>query len=101
MTADVVVEDREGRPLVLAWVGLKPFPENEVNGLLAELRASDPPVPFGVIVDPDQIEIFGSNRDNGSSPLLRFSAVDVFRPIFQTSRGARRRTASRRSSGIT
>ena len=64
--ADVLAFDRDGRPVVFVDVkGMTPVPESALQ-LLETLRSNIPPIPFGILADPERLQFFqmgGSTLD--------------------------------------
>ena len=77
MAADIVIEDREGQPVLHVEVKGVPAKTSDLSQLLAEMNASVPAVPFGMLVDPDSIRIVEADCTNTSSFVASFPAAEV------------------------
>jgi len=96
---DISVEDREGRPVLVAKVSHTETSAEEQHGLLDVLDSSCPSVPFALLADPATLRIY--RRDRGpfeevatldaaevighySPGYTRAKADNGFKPIFRT-----------------
>lgn len=63
--ADMLAFDEDGSPVVFVEVkGMTPVPESVLQ-LLETLRSNIPPIPFGILADPDRLQFF---REGGMTP---------------------------------
>jgi hypothetical protein len=76
MIADIMAEDREGRPVFLVEVKAKPTGDAAVRQLLTYLTAAPETVAFGMLVDPQTIRVY---RRGESSPTSEFSTIEVLK----------------------
>lgn len=72
--AHMMVYDESGRPVLLIQVKqVTPVRESIVQ-LTDAIRDHYPPIPFGMLVDPEQIRIYG---DRGIEPVAALRTTDV------------------------
>jgi hypothetical protein len=76
MIADIVAEDREGRPILLVELEARSAGEDAVRRLLDDLAASPESVAFGMLVDPEWIRTY---RRGETSPVSEFDAIETLR----------------------
>ena len=79
MRADLVAQDREGNPVLIAEIKAYPADEPAVRQLLSDLEAADPATPFGMLVDPQTISLYERSGDHSSAPVLQLMTADVLR----------------------
>jgi hypothetical protein len=76
MIADIVAEDREGRPVLLVEVKSKPITDEVSGWFLGDLAESPETIAFGMLVDPGTIRLY---RRGESSPIRQFDAIQILR----------------------
>jgi hypothetical protein len=97
--ADLVAQDREGRPVLLVPVKSAPAVGDAVVArMMDSLRASL--VPFGMIVDPERIQLFRSDADQPESPVLTLDTRAILSHYDEDYRGGDPESGSRRVFGI-
>ena len=77
--ADMVVEGRDGRPVLLVEVKVRRLDARSTSSLIHELGSSGPLVPFAMIVDPDRIQVFQRQEEHLVGPVLTMKASPVLR----------------------
>ena len=76
MIADIIAEDREGRPILLVEVKSAPADEDAVRQLFTYLSAAPDTVAFGMLVDPEMIRVY---RRGEISPVSEFDTIETLR----------------------
>lgn len=77
--ADIVACDVSDFPVLLVEVkGVSPVPES-ISQLISYLETVEPKVPFGMLVDPDKLQVFRREGDTPSKPVLVLSTQEVLR----------------------
>ena len=76
MIADIVAEDREGRPVLFVEVKSKPISEESEGWFLDDLAETPGTIAFGMLVDPGTIRLY---RRGEASPIRTFDAIEVLR----------------------
>jgi hypothetical protein len=69
--------DRDENPVMLVLVTTEPATTDDVLDLVGHLRATNPPVPFGMIVDPEVIAVIKAHGDDHRPHLAELSTRDV------------------------
>lgn len=85
MRADLTVEDREGRPIMLVDVKTREITRDDVANLTDRLKAGSPVFPFGMIVDPERIVLVtadGANPDPLRDPIPAMDVLRHYSPNF-------------------
>jgi hypothetical protein len=77
MNVDLIVEDREDKPILIVEVKSVESGADGLFQLIAYLQSADPPIPFGMLVDPERIRLVSQDVSNPSSPVIELSSVDV------------------------
>ena len=76
MIADIIAEDREGRPILLVEVKSKPITEEVSSWFLGDLAESPETIAFGMLVDPGTIRLY---RRGVPAPIRQFDAIQTLR----------------------
>lgn len=76
MIADIIAADRDGQPILLVELKARPAGEDAVLRFLSDLAAAPEPVSFGMLVDPERIQVY---RRGETSPVSEFDAIETLR----------------------
>lgn len=76
MIADIVAEDREGRPVLLVEVKTGPITGERLQWFLDDLTEAPETIAFGMLVDPGTIRLY---RRGAALPTREFDAIGVLR----------------------
>jgi hypothetical protein len=76
MIADIIAEDREGRPVLLVEVKSKPITDEVAGWFLDDLAEAPETIAFGMLVDPATIQLY---RRGEPSPIRQFNAIEILR----------------------
>ena len=76
MIADIIAEDREGRPVLLVEVKTGPITEDRLRWFLDDLAEAPETITFGMLVDPGLIRLY---RRGNPTPIREFDAIEVLR----------------------
>jgi len=77
MIADILAEDSSGRPLLLAEIKGRVTDQESADRLLSFLEAVEPPIPFGMVADPETIRILKFDCGNPHGFGQTFRTADV------------------------
>jgi hypothetical protein len=81
--ADILAFDREGHPVLLveakAMLGADAIAKDWLIQLMSYLRSDGTDIPFGMLVDLEEIQIFQSQADDPSTPILKLRTAEVLK----------------------
>src|SRR4051794_19968393 len=89
MIADIVAEDASERDILPVAVKGRHLREELVSRVLQEFQEACPPIRFGMLVDPEQIQIAEYEPDLEPKVVCRLNTVETLRrydPEFGTKR---------------
>jgi hypothetical protein len=79
-SVDLVAVDRDGRSILLGQVKTHPVAEQDAaQQLISNLQALEEPVPYALLVDPDQIRFYRWDGEALSAPVCTLPTSDVLR----------------------
>jgi hypothetical protein len=78
--ADMVVEDHDGRPVLLTEVrSTGTDPHKAASQLTEYLQGLGLPIPYAMMVDPEHIQVFVWDGDHLTGPVLSIEAAPILR----------------------
>jgi len=78
--ADIIAYGRDEEPVLLVEVKSRPAGPDILSQIAKTLQEVDPPIPFGMLIDPKLIVVLGHDQAGSVRELVRMDPIEILAP---------------------